>query len=621
MKRLLGLLCAALMVTGLSACGVEGQEAVEPAPVVEPASEPRLHSERGGIGLLEQERTLSSLVGPINPRRTLAVTETAILASFPVQDVFNQLAAQGGGYTGNQLFRQLWDTQNPSPGQADLHAVTNYAHCNNNSNTLNGFPYDCRTAEGQEATSTATQATYAAVGLYNRFDLAPTNGTNCGEYRIVFAKMGSTFNRNFIIFEAVLPNPSPVLGIEGCRPIANFWRDLSDDASVSSRASKLRAFYFEGRATPGGTVLALIPVVHVDNYGARTADTGQVRTNQFRGFPWMLREFKLQRTCGTTCVTKFAPVTVKTNPFGGLFNPNSTHPLAGQFQSHFITQVPSLAINDVDLFNYTVPDAFNSGQSNSQDFSVPDNYMLQFGTGASTFRTNIQNKLTSIGSSLTPDQIVARAQAQSCGGCHARSDNANLGGGVIFPMAHQSPTFVHSTEFTEPSPEGGDRFQISPALTGTFLPHRQSVLANYLDTPVRNATFVSQSVPTSVRAGAQFTVTVTMKNTGTHAWTFGQNFRLGSQSFQDNTRWGTHRAFLGGSEIIHQGQNKSFTFVLTAPTTPGTYPFQWRMLQEMVTWFGALTPAVNIQVLSATADPCFCPPGSNCPDVECPVVQ
>ena len=617
MKRLLGLLCAALMVTGLSACGIEAEPELEQAPEAEQASEPRLHSERGGIGLLEQERTLSSFVGPINPRRTLAVTERAILTSFPIQDVFNQLATQGGGFTGTQLFRQLWDTQNPAPGQPDLHAVTGYGHCSDNGNTLNGFTYACRPSEGQEAIGTAAITTYEAVGLYNRFDLAPATGSNCGEYRIVYAKR-SGGGRNLIIFEAVLPNPSPALGIEGCRAIANFWRDLSDDNVVASRAAKLRAFYFEGRNAPSGPLLSPIPVVHINNYGARLNDAGQVRTNQFRGGPWMLHEFKLQRASAAT-PARFVPVTVKTNPFGGLFNPASTHALAAQFQSHFLTQVPSLAINNVNTFHYTVPDTFNSGQSDAQTFSVPDNYVAQFGTAASTFRTNIQNKLTSIGSTLTPDQIVARAQAQSCGGCHFRSGGANLGG-FTFPQPHPSG-FVHSSEFLEPGPEG-DRFQISSALTGTFLPHRQGVLASYLDTPVRNAEFFSQAVPGRVAMGSSFNVTIRMKNTGTHAWTAGHSFRLGSQSPQNTTQWGTSRIMLLATDTVHQGQIKSFTATLTAPTVPGNYLFQWRMLQEGVTWFGELTPLSGITVYDpATTPTCNCPTGQICPDVECPTPQ
>jgi hypothetical protein len=585
------------------------------APEAELAAEPHLHSERGGLGLEPQERLLSAMVGPIDPRRTLAVTERSILANFPIADTFDRLAAQSGGFTGTQLFRQLWDTQNPAPGQTDLHAVTNYEHCSDNGNTVNGFPYTCRTGEGQEALLTTSRSTYEAVGLYNRFDLAPVDGSNCGEYRIVYAKRSG--GRNLLILEAVLPNPNPVAGIEGCRAIANFWRNLSDDASVTSRAAKLRSFYFEGRNGPNGAQLSPIPVIHIDNLGNRATNTGQVRTNSFLNFPWMLREFKLQRTC-STCAARFKPVTVKTNPFGGLFNGTDTRSI--QFQNHFLTQVPSLAVNNVNTFNYTVPDTFNSGQSDAQNTNGQSSYVNLFSSAPTSFRQGIQDRLTAMGSTLTPNQIVARAEALSCAGCHSLSSNMDLGGGITFPSPHPSPSFVHSTEFTEAGPEG-ERFQISPALTGTFLPHRQGVLASYLDTPVRDAVFVSQSVPTTVTAGQPFTVTITMKNTGTHAWTASQGFKLGSQSPQDNVTWGTSRITLPPSETIHKGQTKQFTFTVTAPSTPNIYPFQWRMLQEMVAWFGGSSPVVNIRVVQPSTDPCYCPPGQMCPDVECPVAQ
>jgi hypothetical protein len=40
----------------------------------------------------------------------------------------------------------------------------------------------------------------------------------------------------------------------------------------------------------------------------------------------------------------------------------------------------------------------------------------------------------------------------------------------------------------------------------------------------------------------------------------------------------------------------AFTFTIQAPSTPGTYNFQWRMVQEGSMWFGAYSPTVVIQV-------------------------
>lgn len=553
------------------------------APEQEEPAEAPLHSERGGIGVAAQELSQTP-VPALDARRSLAVTETAILSQFTLQEVMNTLVAQAAvtGETGTQLFRQLWDTQNPSPGQPDLPTG---AHCAAGQQ-LNGFPYVCRTVEGNQASpsSSVTVASYAAIGLFNRFDLAPVDGADCGEYRVVFAKKDFTGGRNFIIFEAILPNPRPDLGLEGCRPVANFWRDLSTDNNVASRASKLKSFYFTG--LPG-----FEPVVHYTHYGFNGRSAGQVRVNMFIGGPWLLREFKLERNCPSTgCVLRFAPATVKTNPFGGLFNAASTHSLASEFQTSFFpSQVRNLATGNVNTFNYEVPDRFNTGQSDSQSFGV-DDYLAQF-SGNSALRARIQTELSAMGSSLTPEQVVARAQALSCGGCHQRSDNANLGG-FSFPS---SAGFIHNSEFTESGPEG-TRFQLSSALTGTFLPHRRTVLESFLGRQVDNAAFVSQTVPTTLTAGQRFTATVVMKNIGTTHWTAADGFELQSLT----SHWGTPGIQPALNDEIPEGQQKSFTSDFIAPTTPGTYIFQWRMAHRNSV-FGDVSPSVSIQVQRATS--------------------
>src|SRR3989344_7015887 len=94
-----------------------------------------------------------------------------------------------------------------------------------------------------------------------------------------------------------------------------------------------------------------------------------------------------------------------------------------------------------------------------------------------------------------------------------------------------------------------------------------------------NASFVSQSVPTSVDAGKTLQASITMKNTGTTYWTESNGYRLGSQSPRDNTIWGTGRIVLAPVESIAPGKSKTFTYTFTAPSTTGTYAFQWRMLR------------------------------------------
>lgn len=428
------------------------------------------HSERGGIGVQKVSQAMVSPSQVINARRSLAVTETAILSQFTLTGVMNQLAAQNGnvGFTGTQLFRQLWETQNAAAGPADLQPS---AHCTDNGTSLNGYPNICRPTEGSQANAgnTANINSYSAIGLFNRFDLAPSDGANCGEYRVVFGKTGGGGSRNFIIFEAILPNPRLDLKLEGCRQVQTFWRDLNNTADINARATALKSFYFTG-------LPSFSPVIHMENFGFNSTGEGQIRVNMFMGGPWDLKEFKLQRQCpGGVCTLKAVPASVKTNPFGDLFNPNSFHPLAGDFQMHFLTQVASLAIADVNRFNYSVPDQFNAGHSDAQSFGSEDDYLANFG-GPSPLRDAIQDELNILGSTLTPDDIVARAQALSCGGCHERSTGASLGNGMIFPP---SAGFVHNTEFTETGPDG-TRFKLSSALTTTFLPFRKNVLEEFL---------------------------------------------------------------------------------------------------------------------------------------------
>lgn len=459
-----------LILGGLGASMLALAGCTDAADESEEAGVAHLESDRGGIGVAEQAVVDNPV--SIDARRSLAVTETAIVSQITLTQVLSQLASQSGvsGLTGAQLWKQLWDTQNASPG------LTTGPHCNDvitgGQSMLNGFPYGCRPSEGAQASDPAASiAQYSTVGLFNRFDLAPASGSDCGEYRIVFAKTSGT-GRNFVIFEAVLPNPTPEFGLDGCRPVTSFWRDLSGQSSATARASALKSFYLQGLS-------GFLPVVHIDNYGNATSrKTGQIRTNQFIQGPWMLREFSLKKTCASgTCKLQLFPASDKTNPFGGLFSSSSSDSQQAAFKSFFPSQVPSLAVNDINLFNYTVPDNFNTGESVSQAPSV-NNYVSQFSTSGA-FATAIQTKLTAIGSPLTPTQIVARAQALSCGGCHQLSNGASLGGGLTWPS---SAGFVHATESTETGPDGA-RFALSSALTGVFLPHRKQVFEGFINSP------------------------------------------------------------------------------------------------------------------------------------------
>jgi RHS repeat-associated protein len=115
--------------------------------------------------------------------------------------------------------------------------------------------------------------------------------------------------------------------------------------------------------------------------------------------------------------------------------------------------------------------------------------------------------------------------------------------------------------------------------------------------PVNAAQFVSQVVPASMIAGQTYPVTVSMKNTGTSIWTPGANgYLLGAINLFGNTTPFIQLNALSGP--VSPGQIGTFSFNVTAPANPGTYPLQWKLVQAGVDWFGTATPDLAVNVTS-----------------------
>ncbi len=112
----------------------------------------------------------------------------------------------------------------------------------------------------------------------------------------------------------------------------------------------------------------------------------------------------------------------------------------------------------------------------------------------------------------------------------------------------------------------------------------------------KDAQILSQTVPVSLFAGQPYQVSMRLKNVGTQSWNLVgpqcNAFRLGSVNPYDNTTFGTSRAELPAT--VAPGGEVTVTFNITAPSTPGTYNFQRRMVHECVEWFG--DPSANVVV-------------------------
>lgn len=414
--------------------------------------------------------SVSSASGTVNVDRSLFVHDLATLTPTPIRlvDVMDQLAAQmntintepTAQINGTALFGRMWNQQR---------SATLGGNC---TGSVNGWPVACRNLEGSQAAAPALHIdSYQVIGLVNRFDLRNrANFSDCGEYRIIFGRNDG--QRNFIIFEAQVPNPTPGIA-SGCRPIQQFWQGLSAEDDPIVRSQLLRDFYFNG--LPASNVRAPIDIRNYSN------TTGQIRTNQFMEPIWLLKEYKVSTADGES---RLDIVSDKANPVANLFNVSNTDPRAAAFRADFLDNLPSLLITDISTFSLTVEnDAHNNGQSHASGNISENDFFNNFVTNSrgSSFETAIRNRLLELGSPLSVDQVINRAAAMTCGGCHQPSSFALTGLNAIGPGQSwpESGFFVHVNE----RPDITGSFPLSPALINVFLPARKLDMETFLNPP------------------------------------------------------------------------------------------------------------------------------------------
>ncbi|SFE31228.1 hypothetical protein SAMN05428977_101226 [Nitrosomonas sp. Nm166] len=314
------------------------------------------------------------------------------------------------------------------------------------------------------------------VGLFNRFDLAPVDGSNCGEYRIVYAKKSSgPLDRLTMIFEARIPNPDPSQGLAGCAPITDFWAQRSQDADATQTVTELEKFYYQG-------ISGVQPVVKAENYGL---PLGQLRVNLFKTpdpgqIKWSLREFlvSFDENDGRAI---FKPEPVDDSPIAALFRATTSLPDGfnetdqSEFHDSFLGQ---------SLCNLVNPDRINSNASAADVINgIRAGYDPKFNDFESISQDEddnpaadtdaqlldqVQARLASLPdlTGVSPDQLMNRAGTMTCGGCHQFSAGKNLGNGATWPA---SLRFVHINEAGE----------LSPLLTEVFIPKRIQIAQQF----------------------------------------------------------------------------------------------------------------------------------------------
>ena len=321
------------------------------------------------------------------------------------------------------------------------------------------------------------------IGLFNRLDLAPADWSDCGEHRIVYA--GG--NRMFFIFEAKLPNPDPAAGKQGCRAVAQRWHDIGT-ANPAQRNQLLDEFYYTGLS-------GFRSVVDFLNYGSFL---GQVRTNILGQGPWQLREFRVLAVAPGQVA--FDPAPVASNPLSSFYKDNPIGaPLEQSLRSQFQAQFASAYLNNLRNIDENEPAAttdaqfrqklmnglgggfefqFNEFQSNTQ---APGE--MPGATAGTAIKTAIPDNWASpVGTrTIAEAQMLNRAGALTCAGCHGLSSGQTIGTFNGAPIAWPnvaSGGFVHISEAVD----GSGNHLISDALASFFIPFRRAITDDVLNT-------------------------------------------------------------------------------------------------------------------------------------------
>ncbi len=467
------------------------------------ANAPQQHPERGAVKLDSLRSIGSNLPNlPLDRHLSIFITDVETMDQIRFSEVMDQLVKQSGDpfLTKEILFHQWWDSAGQRPGLSlgphcdDEAAPTPSSGIANDTavSSLNNFPYRCPRLEVAEVAnnpfndeSSANTNTYSAIAFSNRFDLiSPPASPNtnrspdCGEYRIIFARNSGRLdplNRNLIIFEARVPNPTPDDGLNGCRPILDFWHGLSDTTiNAADRGKRLHDFYLSGLPAAG-----VGPIVAIAHY---TFGTGQIRTNQFMlnsdpglsapPVDWTLREFKALGTNGTLVIV---PDSVKTNPGNDLFKAGSVDVRVGSLNQDIRAQMknilggagPAKGVDDVNSIGFATGVGLNAFESDEKDHSLGD-IVAAFapaGVPNPTLSASVQATLTLAGSPLTPLNVVSRLRTQTCAGCHHYSDGDHgLGGRAFWPNKQSIGDPTHpAMPFTQESERTAD---LQPAIVG-----------------------------------------------------------------------------------------------------------------------------------------------------------
>jgi hypothetical protein len=115
----------------------------------------------------------------------------------------------------------------------------------------------------------------------------------------------------------------------------------------------------------------------------------------------------------------------------------------------------------------------------------------------------------------------------------------------------------------------------------------------------RNSVVAANTIPSTMVVGTTYKVTITMKNTGSEAWTSAKKFKLtaiGTDPFTTVVNYTLH-----STDAIKTNNTKQFIIYMKAPAKAGTYTTDWRMVKGTALFGATFTKKITVVPLALSS--------------------
>ena len=424
----------------------------------------------------------ATALAPLRPERSVIETNPDALAYLTLERVLERATAEEASFV-YQAFALSFavrtdDQQFPGPRCDEENPSTD------GWSTLNGFSVPCPS----EAANLYWQLpAWKPLAVTNRFDLAPVGGENCGEQHLSFFYDTSPAGQPefplqaYLRFEAVIANPHPERGLEGCRPLIDFWASLGraeyDAPDRRARALELALLgtSLPPNATPTSPELealehsAIQPMISPEHFG----HLGRLQLLYLGNYgEWHFFEDAL--VSGKEGFVLRRPLT-QTLPVNALLNDDPKH---DQCASELISSIPGLLNEDVNLLRLNIDPACFDATNTSFDTTLVTGLSYSTAPRAlallSQLNDQMQHYYPDLG--LQGRDIAVRAGfAGTCTGCHYLTDSPWANPGSVSQVSRERMQLCATD-----GPDATRRcYARSPLLSSIFVPHWTGVLNDY----------------------------------------------------------------------------------------------------------------------------------------------